>query len=63
MDEMFLVECPRCGELKERTEFRLLPKGERSTFCSTCSSEVRERWWAQNSTDVDARLAAWRAKR
>jgi len=60
MDDLFKIECPKCGELKERTEFRALNRGQRSNFCEKCSTAVRENWFAQNSTAVADRLARWR---
>jgi Zn ribbon nucleic-acid-binding protein len=60
-DDIFKVECPACGELKERTAFRLLSRGQRSTFCDGCSTAAREKWFAQNSVEVSERVAAFRA--
>lgn len=62
-DEIWLTECPRCGDLRERTDFRLLPSGWRSTFCTTCTTAAREDWFRQHATDVAARLKAWRSRR
>lgn len=47
--------CPRCEEIKPRTEFYLLPSGIYSPYCKLCTKDYGAKW-KRPKTDVQLKL-------